>query len=206
MLDEMMQQTNDTVTDDADAIMHLFWRKGYAATSLEDISSASSLARADIYKRFGSKEKLFLLTLKHYYQQVFESMIALPLKKRGGGIAAIKDFFEGFRTKYRAGEATNGCLLINALVELGEGGSFARDITNAFLSELRYLMVSRVNEEAKDQAQKDRAQVLADALVANVFGLLTLCRGHAPSQAVENFFEQIFIWLDLPQTVTASAE
>ncbi|MCP4915003.1 MAG: helix-turn-helix transcriptional regulator [Oligoflexia bacterium] len=48
--------------------MELFWLKGYAATSLSDLTEATGLNKKSLYNEFGSKEELFNIALNAYNQ------------------------------------------------------------------------------------------------------------------------------------------
>ena len=49
-----------------DAIMATFWRKGYGATTLDDLSDATGLNRPSLYKVIGSKEEAYLSAVDRY--------------------------------------------------------------------------------------------------------------------------------------------
>lgn len=44
----------------------LFWRKGYEATSISDLTEAMGIASTSLYAAFGSKEALYAEALSHY--------------------------------------------------------------------------------------------------------------------------------------------
>ena len=46
--------------------MVLFWRKGFAATSMTDLCDAMDVRSPSLYAAFGSKEALYLEALQHY--------------------------------------------------------------------------------------------------------------------------------------------
>jgi AcrR family transcriptional regulator len=46
--------------------MRLFWRKGYSATSMSDLTGAMGIGATSLYAAFGSKEALFTEALQHY--------------------------------------------------------------------------------------------------------------------------------------------
>lgn len=46
--------------------MNLFWKKGFAATSVQDLVDHLGINRASLYDTFGDKEKLFNLAFEHY--------------------------------------------------------------------------------------------------------------------------------------------
>jgi AcrR family transcriptional regulator len=49
-----------------EAAMFLFWRKGFAATSMNDLCDAMGIASPSLYAAFGSKEALYLEAVEHY--------------------------------------------------------------------------------------------------------------------------------------------
>jgi len=51
-----------------EAAMVLFWRKGFAATSMNDLCDAMGVRSPSLYAAFGSKEALYLEALGHYVQ------------------------------------------------------------------------------------------------------------------------------------------
>ena len=60
--------------------MELFWKKGYYATSIQDLVNHLGINRASLYDTFGGKKKLFLHTFSHY---------------RTVNTQGVKDFLEG---------------------------------------------------------------------------------------------------------------
>ena len=53
----------DEVLDQA---AQAFWRKGYEATSIQDLETATGLGRGSLYNAFGDKQGLFLAVLNRY--------------------------------------------------------------------------------------------------------------------------------------------
>ena len=51
------------------AVMHLFWSKGYEATSLADILAATGLSKSSLYASFGDKRALFLAAFDAYQRE-----------------------------------------------------------------------------------------------------------------------------------------
>lgn len=49
--------------------MHLFWRKGFAATSISELTAAMGIGSPSLYAAFGSKEGLYAEALRHYREQ-----------------------------------------------------------------------------------------------------------------------------------------
>jgi AcrR family transcriptional regulator len=49
-----------------EAAMLLFWRKGFAATSMNDLCDAMGISSPSLYAAFGRKEALYLEAIEHY--------------------------------------------------------------------------------------------------------------------------------------------
>src|SRR5580700_11977719 len=47
----------------------VFWKYGYAATSLDDLAAATGMNRPSLYAAFGDKRDLYLKTLERYQQR-----------------------------------------------------------------------------------------------------------------------------------------
>src|SRR5580704_1268038 len=53
--------------DDAlDRAMHLFWRRGYEATSVSDLTESMGITPPSLYAAFGDKKRLFLEAVDRY--------------------------------------------------------------------------------------------------------------------------------------------
>lgn len=50
----------------AEAISTLFWRQGFAATSLDDLAAISGLNRPSLYRAFGNKNDMYLMCLDNF--------------------------------------------------------------------------------------------------------------------------------------------
>jgi TetR/AcrR family transcriptional regulator, transcriptional repressor for nem operon len=57
------------------AAMECFWRRGYEATSLRDLTSAMGLTAPSIYNAFGDKQKLFGRVLEQYIEHTTQERL-----------------------------------------------------------------------------------------------------------------------------------
>jgi AcrR family transcriptional regulator len=53
-----------------EAAMLLFWRKGFAATSMSDLCDAMGISSPSLYAAFGSKEALYLEAVEYYARTI----------------------------------------------------------------------------------------------------------------------------------------
>jgi TetR/AcrR family transcriptional repressor of nem operon len=97
--------------------MQLFWRKGYAATSIEDLVETLKLSRSSLYDTFGDKRTLFLEVLKLYSERVI-SRIARTLEESPSPTASIQTIFEGLILGVGTETGAMGCFMVNSVAEL----------------------------------------------------------------------------------------
>ena len=97
--------------------MQVFWRSGYADTSMEDIVSETGVSRYGLYGTFGNKKALLLAAMRHYEKSMGE-LLWSDLRKPDAGRAEIIDYWRSIR-KYAEGEGfCSGCLIVNVAAEV----------------------------------------------------------------------------------------
>ena len=97
--------------------MRLFWRKGYAATSVEDLTETLHVSRSSLYDTFGDKRTLFLEALKFYSERVI-SITEHTLKKSSSPIAGIQAIFDDLIDGIGQERGSLGCFMVNSVAEL----------------------------------------------------------------------------------------
>ena len=95
--------------------MHLFWRKGYEATSVSDLTRAMGINPPSLYAAFGDKEQLYLEALGRYQQRRVESM-AKWFDEEPTAMAAVRRLLtEAARELARAGAPRGSMLVFSAM-------------------------------------------------------------------------------------------
>lgn len=98
------------------AAMMCFWQRGYSATSMKNLETATQLTSGSLYNSFGSKEQLFQLSLEYYTENIVGERIRIYLQ-RGNAYDGIKDFIcHCFDNTLLPNNMA--CLLINTATEL----------------------------------------------------------------------------------------
>ncbi|KYQ70929.1 TetR/AcrR family transcriptional regulator [Acinetobacter pragensis] len=104
----------EEVTESA---MDVFWRKGFAATSIQDLVEETGLSRSSLYSTFRNKEELYQKALHHYHQIKTQANIEL-LSSSG----SVKDLISQLLFQIIEDELIDsqhrGCLIANASLEL----------------------------------------------------------------------------------------
>lgn len=68
-----------------DALLRVFWRKGYEGTSYADLTAAAGVERPALYSAFGNKEALFRKVMERYYDRqldYFPNALEEPTARR----------------------------------------------------------------------------------------------------------------------------
>src|SRR6204780_3513984 len=93
--------------------MSVFWRKGYAATSTDDLMRAMDIGRQSMYDTFGDKRALFLKALEVYVTESVRST-SVELQTPGSPLASIRRALVHFAER-RDLSSTDGCMGMNAI-------------------------------------------------------------------------------------------
>ena len=96
------------------AAVHLFWLRGYAATSLDDLLNAMQIGRSSFYGSFGSKHLLLLEALALYTDELYARMEATVRAQPEPGLAVLSVLQIAACTDL----PQQGCFFINTAIEL----------------------------------------------------------------------------------------
>ncbi len=100
-----------------DEAMRAFWRRGYAATSIHDLTEAMGINKFSLYSTFGDKRAVFLAALDRYTKRVVGTMLA-DLEAPEAGLAEIRQYFEIIVGGATRSHEVCGCLMTNSGIEL----------------------------------------------------------------------------------------
>ncbi len=169
---------------DREAALHqamlLFWRHGYEATSLAELTAAMGVTPPSIYAAYGDKKRLFLEAVRRYLTLPAEpGQAAAPA---GTARQAALDLLQGAAVRFTGPHTPPGCLVATAAI----GCSPAAADVQAELSAIRHTAERMLRErigQAIDTgelpAPTDSA-ALAAHVMAVVQGMSTLARDGAP--------------------------
>lgn len=182
----MSKVINKTISDEVlDKTMHLFWEKGYFNTSIDEVIEVTGFNRRAIYNYFGNKYDLFLAVLKRYRAEI-TPLLTAPLKNTAGGLAAIEDFFSQF-AYLNESNLPCGCFLIATGSDSSSHDIEVAKFVRLFSDELRELFKNCLSCVLDNQRSTTfNRETIADFLVVNVFGIMTLHRTHAPIDTIIN--------------------
>ncbi|MDH6141554.1 TetR/AcrR family transcriptional repressor of nem operon [Kitasatospora sp. GP30] len=92
----------------------LFWQRGAAEASIQDVVAATGLNRSSLYATFGGKQQLYLAAIRRYLHHRAQPAFR-HLADDDRGLPAVRDFFAGLIEVRCSGEHAGwGCMVVNA--------------------------------------------------------------------------------------------
>jgi len=101
------------VNEALDAALQVFWKKGYEATSIQDLVDATRVNRASLYEAFGSKRKLFDKALDRF--ATGDNNLERATASIEPGLRRIRAAFD--LAIAQSVSDVRGCMVVNAIVE-----------------------------------------------------------------------------------------
>lgn len=103
-----------------DKAIHLFWTKGYHATSIQDLVTHLGINRASLYSTYGDKKQLFVRAF-HHYQKQNTDRIRRFFKEQASVTSGLKALFDGAIEESVQDVERKGCFVVNTTTELIPG-------------------------------------------------------------------------------------
>ena len=166
--------------------MQLFWRKGYAATSVEDLVETLHLSRSSLYDTFGDKRTLFLDALKLYSKGVL-SRIARTLHESPSPIVGIRALFDELTASADSESGAMGCFMVNSVAELVPYDSDVTEIAAAYADTFQRLLTEALTQAALQGTVtgKQTPEQLAAYMFNTIQGLRILIKSGATREQVQ---------------------
>ncbi len=141
----MARKKNYIESEVIEKAMLLFWDNGYETTSVRMLEKTMGINQFSMYASFGSKQGVFLESIKRYKSKAREELIE-PMNTSNNGVEDIKQYFYNFIEFSKESSHCKGCLLTNTANEFGESIEkqikseiiqFATKIKEAFIDKLK---------------------------------------------------------------------
>lgn len=100
-----------------EAAIECFWRRGYEATSLRDLTASMGLTAPSLYNAFGDKQALFSQALERYLDRTTRDRLR-RLEQSLAPKAALHRFFTEIVEHSINDRQRKGCLLVNSALEV----------------------------------------------------------------------------------------
>jgi len=173
--------------------MEAFWRKGYEATSLVDLTDSTGLNKASLYRVFGDKHQLFMAALKNYSDIEFRETTAV-ISDSASPLTNLRAVVQ--KVCEDAG-SDKGCLMINSMVETAPHDAEVKQLLQEFGTH-RLQAVQGMIAQAQAAGEIRPAldpHKLAVSLMIAFAGSAAMIKGFMPgAQIEENLKDLIDSW------------
>ena len=161
--------------------MPVFWRQGFAGTSLQDLEQATGVNKSGLYSEFRDKEDLFLECLRHYLESLGKRGL---LTKEPLGWKNVETFLKD--GPLNQGER-QGCFAVNSMREF----AILPDGAYGTITESRALLLHLLAMNIEAEKPKMAPSAIAEMVLSFFSGLCierNLKSGKASStRKVKNF-------------------
>jgi len=181
----------DTETLLSQAVM-VFWEKGFAGTSIEDLVEATGVGAQSLYHAFGDKRGLFIEVLKYYSNNVAQAVID-RLNEEGSPYENIRSIF--LKHQELAGsDDPFGCLIVNTSSHFRKNDDL--EISAILESQSVKLSTALAKTILRGQTEKEIDQTIdphvsARILVTIINGIMVGIRSGMPNEFLNDIISGI---------------
>jgi len=169
-----------------EAALDVFWKKGYEATSLQDLTEAMKLSKSSFYQTFESKHKLLQSCIMRY-QEIITKELTDSLENSKSGRSFIEGAFNALAEKAKSPCDHRGCLIVNCANEFAQKDPTIADLINKATkktTDIFLIAVKRAQKEGEVSSDKKPLSI-ARYLVSNVCGVQTMIKTGANSTMIK---------------------
>lgn len=184
----------DTAVADA---MDLFWRRGYEATSVQDLVEHTGVGRRSMYDTFGDKHSLYLRALDRYLTLAEDGFRE---KAATDGLSAIRSLFSLLLES--PADDFRGCLFVNSSTELGPSDDAVAERLAQHSAVARETLAGMIRQGQRDGSVTDRIDAeTATAVAFNAWvGVRVQVRARTPRDQIIHDVEKLLALLNGSRT------
>ncbi|MFS0723627.1 TetR/AcrR family transcriptional regulator [Paenibacillus sp. 1P07SE] len=158
-----------------EAAMEVFWKKGFEASSTQELCEQTGLGKGSLYNAFGSKHELFELALQRYQEigiQVQKEILRrpIPIKDR------LRELIKwGMHVDPQTSER-RGCLAIKSAMEQAGNEKAVKRLVEQHVQQLEKSLLGVMEEgiESGEITSERSAIELARFFLTSYYGLCVL--------------------------------
>lgn len=163
-----------------DRALEVFWRQGFAATSLSDLSAACGVGPSSLYNAFGSKEGLYRECLERYVAD--QSGFVAEALAEPDPARAVHLLLRSAAERFTRPGCPAGCAVLSAPISDTAETAGADAFVRARREATRAALAERF--QAAELPADLSAEALADAVFAVMTGLSQQARDGAPRDSL----------------------
>ncbi len=162
-----------------------FWSRGYADTSVDDLTAATGLGKGSLYGAFGDKRGLFLRALDDFIGDAMGEVRGQLQDPRRDAYDRLVRHVRAQTKAVTADKALRGCMMAKSAAELSATDATVERAVERAYREWGVLLADCIEQAQRDGtiAREHDARALATALLGFMRGLEALHKGGAkPAQ------------------------
>lgn len=163
-----------------DQAMLAFWRHGYEATSIVDLTTAMGVTTPSLYTAFGDKKRLFLEAARRYVGDL--DAMAQAIDGAPTAYEAARTMLVGAAAAYTGDATPKGCLLASATASVSAASADVQAAISDIRKSIGDTLRARVERDVATgilPAEADAA-ALSGLVMALTQGMSVLARDGAP--------------------------
>lgn len=175
-----------------DSAMQLFWRKGYATTSIKNLSDVTRLQPGSLYGAFKNKRNLFLESLDYYFENLYAGVSCI-LQSEETPLLRIRHFFDFLLNQTIEDKDQKSCLLVNTLLEIPPDDSEINLLIASMFAQIEQLFCNVLVEAQQDKTlvAEEKPAEIAKMLMSGIFGLHVYNRMHPDPEALKQIVNNL---------------
>jgi TetR/AcrR family transcriptional repressor of nem operon len=173
-----------------DKAMKVFWQKGYANTSIEDLVSATGVNRYGLYDEFENKHGLFLAALDHYQNAVVGMLFGI-VERPDASLTEIRAYFAKLVKLSSSEMGKLGCLMASCASEVAPHDERAANKVEEFRARLQLGCRNALSnaKAAGEFPAQFNVEPVADFLTGVMQGLSVMARSNTNPKVIKNVAE-----------------
>jgi len=170
--------------------MLLFWRHGYEATSLSDLTAAMGVTPPSIYAAFGDKKQLFREAVKRYVSGEVTALSIIDDAPTARD--AAWGLLQGSAIGFTGSDTPPGCLLATSAISCSAEAADLQSELAAIRLRIEAHLESKIGNAvaARELPPDTDADALAGHTMAVIQGMSTLARDGASREKLMRVAEQ----------------
>lgn len=192
-------RTKEFETDEiADAAMQVFWRRGYAATSVQDLVDGTGLSRSSLYSTFQNKQGLYQQALQRYELLTTLNNVKL-LSGSGSPKALIRQLLINVVEDELNDSEHKGCFVANACLELAGHDEDVAQFVVSNLQKIQHALESLLikAQQSGEISSTQNPRALASFFVNTIQGLRVLGKGSPLEQRKQCLMDVVEVALNV---------
>lgn len=182
-----VRQFDERVT--LDRALDLFTERGFRATTMPELATATGVQRGSLYHAYGGKEEIFLLAFGAYTSRFLagaEAALDRPTKH-----AAVLSFFEYCIQTFTEGRPSHGCLSTRTAIEAANEVPRAESAVRTMLNNLETIIFIKLSAADDGASPSVDLRAAARLIVTTTRGLAVMERANYSPTELKSIAESL---------------